>query len=78
MAYKFGKRIGYHDGHFWREASNGHELNEALGAAYGCRGEHGPALPGIARVRGYDIYRTSEGDLVAVSCIDVYRVEEVA
>ena len=78
--YKFGEKIGYHDGHYWREAdaSTGHKLNEALGAAYGCNGEQGPALPGIGRVRGYNIYRTPEGQLVAVSCLDAYQVEEVA
>jgi hypothetical protein len=75
MEYKFGKKVGYHDGHFWR---GGHELDAALGAAYGCNGEQGPARTGIARVQGYDIYRTSEGQLVAVSCLDAYQIEEVA
>lgn len=74
MEYKFGKKVGYHDGHFWR---GGHELDEALGAAYGCNGEQGPARTGIARVQGYDIYRTGDR-LVAVSCLDAYEVEEVA
>ena len=75
MKYIFGKRIGYNDGHFWR---GGHELNDALGAAYGCNGEQGIARQGIARIRGYDIYRTDAGQLVAVSCLDAYQVEEVA
>jgi hypothetical protein len=78
MQYKFGKEIGYHDGHFWRATGDVHELDEALGAAYGCNGENGPARRGLVRVRGYDVYRTAEGGLVAVSCLDARRVEEVA
>lgn len=80
--YKAVKRVGYHDGHFWRHCggvlSGAHALNIALGAAYGCNGDEGPARRGIDRTElGYDIYRGSDDLLYAVCALDAWQVESI-